>query len=54
MYETDCEETFAIIANMDTIRDFIVVVVVKGWNLHHMDVKNAFLHGDLQEEVFVE
>ncbi|MCO5587532.1 hypothetical protein L7F22_041482 [Adiantum nelumboides] len=39
---------------MATVRAIIVVVAAKGWILHPMDVKNAFLHGDLQEEVYME
>jgi hypothetical protein len=26
----------------------------EGWEVHHMDIKLAFLNGDLQEEVYVE
>jgi hypothetical protein len=39
---------------MITVRVIIVMVVTKGWSLHQMDVKNVFLHGDLQEEVYME
>ncbi|MCO5584053.1 hypothetical protein L7F22_037975 [Adiantum nelumboides] len=48
-YGIDYEETFAPIAKMATVRVVIAMAVAKGWILHQMDVKNAFLRGYLQE-----
>jgi hypothetical protein len=50
----DYEETYSPIAKMTIIRAIITIVAIKGWSLHQMDVKNVFLHGDLQEEVYME
>ncbi len=39
---------------MTIIRAIIAMAIAKGWSLHQMDVKNDFLHGDLQGKVYME
>ncbi|KAL1200788.1 Retrovirus-related Pol polyprotein from transposon RE1 [Cardamine amara subsp. amara] len=50
---TDFDETFAPVAKMATIRSFLEVSASQNWEVHQMDVHNAFLHGDLEEEVYM-
>lgn len=49
----DYNETFAHVAKMVTVCIFIAVVAVKNMKVHQMDVHNAFLHGDLSKEVYM-
>ena len=49
----DYNETIAPITRMDFIRLVSVVAASKRWELHHMDVKSSFLHGDLKEEIYM-
>jgi hypothetical protein len=47
-------DTFALVEKMDSIHLSLAIVVAKGWEVHQMDVKNAFLHVDLYDEIYME
>jgi hypothetical protein len=38
---------------MESVRILLSLAAQEGWQVHHMDVKFAFLNGDLKEEVYV-
>ena len=43
-----------LVARMESVRILLVVAAQEGWSVHHLDVKSAFLNGDLKEEVYVQ
>ena len=47
----DYHETFAPVAKMDSILLVLAISASKHWEVHHMDVKSAFLHGDRMLEL---
>jgi hypothetical protein len=53
-YSIDYEETYSPIATTMIVRAIIAMATTKRWSLHQMDVNNVFLHGNLQEEVYME
>jgi hypothetical protein len=50
----DYTETFAPVAKMDSIRLVLAIAASHKWEVHHMDVKSAFLHGDIKEDIYME
>ena len=53
-YGVDYSDTFSPVATMTAVRLFISLAATNHWPLFQLDIKNAFLHGDLQEEVYME
>ena len=51
-YGVDFEEAFAPVARIETVRLLIAMAAHGSWEEHHMDVKSAFLNGELSEEVY--
>ena len=52
-YGVDYSDTFSLVVKMTYVRLFISLAASYYWNLHQLDIKNVFLHGDLQEEVYM-
>ena len=50
----DYSDIFFPVAKMSSIQLFISLATTHGWDLHQLDIKNVFLHGDLPKKVYME
>jgi len=54
VYSLDYCDPFSPVAKMTTIHLFFAMATIRHWQLHQLDIKNVFLHGDLEEEFYME
>ena len=52
--EIDYFDTYSPVTKISTIRSLVALAAIHGLIVHQMDVKTAFLNGDLREEIYVE
>ena len=52
-YEVDYQETFATVAKMNIVRILLSLAINFDWELQQYDVKNDFLHGELEEDIYM-
>lgn len=50
----DFEETFTLVARMEALRIFLAFIAYQNFKLYLMDVKSTLLHGELEEEIYID
>lgn len=53
-FGVDYEETYSPVAKLSTLRTVLAVGVRRGYTFYQLDVKTAFLHGELKEDIYLE
>ena len=54
IFGLDYGDNFSSVAKIASVRLFLSIATICHWPLYQLDIKNAFLHGDLVEEVYME
>ena len=54
VYGLDYDETFSPVARLDTMRSLLALATLEDWEIHQVDVKSAFLKGDLDKEIYMQ
>lgn len=52
-HDVDYDEVYAPVTRLETVRLLLALSAKKRWEVHHLDVKTAFLNGDIKEDVYV-
>lgn len=47
------QKTFSTMVKMNTIRLLLSIVASNNWHIHQLNINTAFLHGDLEEDVYM-
>jgi hypothetical protein len=50
--EVDYDETFSPVVKSATVRTMLTLVVSRGWPVHQLNIKNAYLHGTLFDTIY--
>ena len=53
-YDINYQETFSPVAKLNIVRVLLFLVANLDWPLHQFDMKNAFLHEDLEKEAYMD
>lgn len=54
VHGVDYEETFAPVARLDSLRLLLALAAVFDWDVHQIDIKTAYLNGELDEEIYMD